>query len=190
MEAFTKLQSFLAELEATKWQLTDKKNSLVMQRQAKAAEIDEALLTGDGSEIQATLDAIDSDMATLEQRIKVIDDTLAGRRKSPQLATLAGAAVAESREKIGALQEKWDEAAGKLADLDVARLVLVGELGAINREAQGVISQAIQANDKALPPRTAAPSLATGVIIQRDRRSGPIFPNLNEIEKTFQKGAI
>jgi DNA repair exonuclease SbcCD ATPase subunit len=188
MSAFEKLQSFLDELEATKWQLTDQKNGMVMQRAAKAQEIDEALLTGDGAEIQSALDTLDGETATLEQRIKVIDDTLEGRRKSPQLGTLAAAAVAETRERIGALQQDWDGLASKLADLDAARLALVGRLGEIDREAQRLTSRAIQANDKTLPPRTAAPSLNTGVIITRNRQSGPIFPNLAGIEKVF-KGA-
>ncbi|MCX5888194.1 MAG: hypothetical protein NTY36_01920 [Deltaproteobacteria bacterium] len=186
MSAFTKLQSFLAELEATKQQLTDQKIVLVTQRTTKAQEIDEALLTGDGADIQAALDSIDSEMLSLEQRIKVIDDTLEGRRKSPQLAALAAAAVAESRESIAKLQLQWDGLAGKLADLDAARQTLVGELGKINREAQALTSHAVAANDKTLPPRTAAPSLSTGVIIQRDRKSGIIFPNLQQVEKTFQ----
>ncbi|TSA06544.1 MAG: hypothetical protein D4R73_11125 [Deltaproteobacteria bacterium] len=187
--SFEKLQSFLAELESTKWQLNDKKNGLIMQRAAKAQEIDEALLTGDGADIQAALDGIDGQVAALEQRIRVIDATLSGQRKSPQLGDLAAAAVAESREKIAKLQIKWDEAAGELATLDVTRLALVGQLGGINREAQALTSRAIAATDKMPAPRTAAPSLATGVTIRHDRRAGVIFPDLAHIEKTFTKGA-
>ncbi|MCX5888255.1 MAG: hypothetical protein NTY36_02240 [Deltaproteobacteria bacterium] len=189
MTAYEEMEKFLKDLEATKQELNDKKIVLVTQRAAKAQEIDEALLLSDGSEIQATLDALDNEAASLEQRIRVIDSTLSGQRKSPQLAALASAAVAESRESIGKLQLQWDGLAGKLADLDAARSLLVAELGKINREAQALTSHAVAANDKALPPRTAAPSLSTGVIIQRDRRSGPIFPDLGRIEKTF-KGAI
>jgi chromosome segregation ATPase len=189
MSAYEEMQSFLQELEASKNQLNDRKITLIMQRAAKAAEIDEALLTGDGADIQAALDSIDGEMAAIEQRVKVIDDTLSGRRKSSSLAALATAAVAETRESIGKLQLQWDETAGKLADLDAARQVLVGELGKIYREAQSLTSKAVAANDKTLPPRTAAPSLSTGVIIQRDRKSGIIFPDLGRIEKTF-KGVI
>jgi hypothetical protein len=186
MSAYEEMQSFLQGLEASKNQLNDRKITLIMQRQAKAAEIDEALLTGDGADIQAALDSIDVDMAAIEQRIRVIDSTLSGQRKSPQLGDLAAAAVAESRERIGQLQEQWDGLAGKLAELDAARLALVGELGIIHREAAGLTSRAVAAGDKMPAPRTAAPSLATNVTIRHDRRAGIIFPDLASIEKTFK----
>ncbi len=186
MSAYEEMQSFLAELQDSKNQLNDRKIVLVSQRAAKAAEIDEALLTGDGADIQAALDAIDGETAAIEQRIRVIDATLSGQRKSPQLGDLAAAAVAESRERIVALQQDWDSLAEKLAELDVQRLELVADLGRINREAQSLTSRAVAANDKTMGPRTAAPSLATNVIIRHDRRSGVIFPDHASIEKTFK----
>lgn len=186
MSAYEKLESFLTDLEAQKWELTDKKNGLIMQRQAKVHELDEALLMGDGAAIQAALDAIDGEITPLDQRIAVIDATLAGRRQSPTLAGLAQATITESREGItGKYRIQWDEAAGKLADLDARRLELVAKLGEINRAAHRLTNQASQAAERLPSPRPGAPSLATNIIIRHDRKSGCIFPDLQQISKTF-----
>jgi len=187
MSAFTKLQDFLAELEATKQQLNDQKITLIMQRQTKAAEIDEALLTGDGADIQSALDKIDSDLAALEQRISVIDATLNGKRQSPALTAIVWDVINESREGIGKRQLQWDEAAKELARIDEARLTIVAKLGEIAQDAQHLSNRASQAAEH-LPrgAKPGAPSLATGLIIRHDRKSGIIFPDMNVIEKTFQ----
>lgn len=186
MSAFEKMEKFLSDLQAQKWELTDKKNGLIMRRQARVQELDEALLTGGGADIQAALDAIDGEIAPIDQRIAVIDATLAGRRQSPTLAGLARATITESREGIGQYQAKWDAAAGKLADLDAKRLELVARLGEIAQDAQHFSNRAAQAAERLPSPRPGAPCLATGIIIRHDRRAGCIFPDLQQIEKTFQ----
>jgi hypothetical protein len=188
MTAFGKMEQFLSNLETQKWQLTDKKNVLIMQRQAKVGELDEALLTGDGAEIQAALNGIDDETAALEQRIAVFDATLSGRRRSPSLTALVQAVITESRQTIDKLQAQWHEVAGQLAPLDAQRLTLVARLGELDREAARVTTRAAMAAERLPSPKPAAPALATNVIIRHDRRAGCIFVDLQQIEKTF-KGA-
>jgi len=186
MKAFEKMEEFLANLQADKLKLTDQKNVLVMQRQAKVQELEEALLTGDGTEIGQVIEAIDNEMAGLEQRISVIDATLNGKRHSPTLTAIIWAVINEAREGIAGFHTKWDQVAGELAALDSQRLEIVARLGEIDRAARRLTSQATQAADYLPSPKPGAPSLAHGITIRHDRKSGIIFPDIQQIEKFFK----
>jgi hypothetical protein len=157
-----------------------------MQRQTKVQELEEALLTGAGEEIGQAIEAIDNEMAGLEQRIAVIDATLNGRRRSPTLAALVEAVITESREGIAAFRLQWDSVAGELAALDEKRLELVARLGEIDRAAGRLTSSASLAADYLPPPKPGAPALAHGVVLRHDRKSGIIFPDIQQIEKSFK----
>lgn len=185
MTAYEEMEKFLADLEATKWTLNDEKIRLVMQRQVRVNELDEALLTGDGAEISQAIDALDSEMEALAQRITVIDATLNGKRQSPALTAKVWAVINEAREGITDLRPQWDKTAADLAALDGKRLELVARLGEIDRAARRLSNMASQAAERLPSPKPGAPSLATGIILRHDRKSGCIFPDSKQIEQAF-----